>query len=396
MIACVLLPRFELTVAAGGAGALAGRPVALAPEPGREQRVGEVSGAAQALGVHPGVLLGEALARCPGLELVTPDPLGAAAAWEEVVGALEGIGAAVEAPRPGAAYFETGGLRGLHGGADELVIAAARRAIARPARIGAAPVRFCALAAATRSRARRSVIVRGGANAARAYLAALPVGILRGREQTAPLVESLERLGVRTLAELAALGRDAIADRFGAAGVLAHRLACGEDDPLRPRRPAQRVAETLELDECASGPQLERALEQLVDRLLARRERRGRTLGAVTLGARLVGGGTWRRQVVFREALADARRMRLVLGARLEQLPAPALALILVAERFGPPAGAQRALLEEDHELRRARLREAIAQARAAAGADAALRALNVDPDSHVPERRAVLAPFEL
>jgi protein ImuB len=393
MVVCVLLPRFELTVAAGGPGALAGRALALAPEPGREQRVGEVSGAAQALGVHAGMMLGEAIARCPGLELITADPVGAANAWEEVLAALERIGAAVESPDPGVAYFETLGLLGLHGGSDELVIAAARREIGRPARIGAGPTRFCALAAATRARARRAGIVRGDA---RAYLAALPVALLRAREQTAALVEPLERLGVRTLGELAALGRDAIADRFGAPGVLTHRLACGEDDPLLTRRPQQRVAETLELEESASGSQLQRALGMLVDRLLARRERRGRTLGAVTLEAALVGGGTWRRRVVFREALADPRRMRLALSPRLDQLPAPAQALTLVVERFGPPAGDQRALLEEGHELRRARLREAIAQARAAAGADAALRTLPVDPQSRVPERRVVLTPFEL
>ena len=44
----------------------------------------------------------------------------------------------------------------------------------------------------------------------------------------------------------------------------------------------------------------------LIDRLLARRECRGRTLRAVVLCAVLVEqGGTWRDQVVFREALID-------------------------------------------------------------------------------------------
>jgi protein ImuB len=42
------------------------------------------------------------------------------------------------------------------------------------------------------------------------------------------------------------------------------------------------------------------------------------------------------------------------------------------------------------------RLREAIRQVRAAAGPGAALRILAVDPDSRVPERRAVLTPFEV
>ncbi len=43
MIVCVLIPRFELAVAAGGRETLAEGPVALAPEPGREQLIGEVS-----------------------------------------------------------------------------------------------------------------------------------------------------------------------------------------------------------------------------------------------------------------------------------------------------------------------------------------------------------------
>ena len=46
-VVAVLLPRFALAVAAGGREALLGRPAALAPEPGREQLVGEVSPAAE-------------------------------------------------------------------------------------------------------------------------------------------------------------------------------------------------------------------------------------------------------------------------------------------------------------------------------------------------------------
>jgi protein ImuB len=105
-------------------------------------------------------------------------------------------------------------------------------------------------------------------------------------------------------------------------------------------------------------------------------------------------GGTWREQVVFREALADQVRMRLVLVPRLALIPAPAEELRLSVERFGPPASDQRPLLEDSSAARIARLREAIRQTRAAAGPDAALRVLEIDPDSRFPERRAVLAPF--
>jgi protein ImuB len=392
MVVCVHLPRFELIVAAGGAEALAGHALAIAPAPGCEARVGEVSGAAEAFGVARGMVLGEALARCPHLRLVAGDPLGVARAWGRAARALEGIGAALELPRAGLAYFESDGLRGVHGG-DEGVIAAARHALRRPARIGAGHTRFCALAAALEVRSRRAAIV-GGETHARRYLASQPLTLLGYRAETAALVEPLTRLGLLTLGELAALGRDAVADRFGAPGVLARRLARGEDQPLRTRPLEERLAETLELGEANSGPALERVLGVLIDRLLARAERRGRTLRALIVSAQLVEGGTWRERVVLREALSDPRRMRLALAPRLGSLPAPAAALRLEAERFGPPQGAQGALLEGDREARRARLGEAVVQVRAAAGPEAALRAVCVDPGSRVPERRVVFTPF--
>jgi protein ImuB len=395
MIVCVLLPRFPLAVAAGGREALAAGPVALAPEPGREPLIGEVSAAAEAKGVRPGLRLGEALARCPTLRLVPPDPAGVADAWEKVLMRLESIGAAVEPGAPGVAWFASDGLRRLHGGELEGVLAAARRALGLPARIGAAPSRFAALAAAKRARARRPEIVPTAPDALAAYLAAQPVSLLGLRPATAHLPEPLERLGIRTLGRLAQLSGAALADRFGAAGPVARELALGRDAPLRPRRPAERLEEALELPESASGPQLERALGLLIDRLLARRERRARTLRAVVVSAVLVEGGTWRVRLTFREALADPRRMRLALVPRLAELPAPADALRLRVEAFGPPAADQRSLLAAPSAVRAARLREAVRQARAAAGPDAALRIIPVDPDSRVPERRHALAPWD-
>src|SRR5829696_3322408 len=153
MIVCVLVPRFELLSAAGDRELLL-RPAALAPAPGRERAVGEVSGAAEGYGIHPGMRLGEALARCPELVLVTPDADRTESAWDEVLSGLEGIGAAVESERPGEAFFGEEGLRGLWGGRAEDVMARARARTQVPARLGAGPTRFCAYAAASRARSR--------------------------------------------------------------------------------------------------------------------------------------------------------------------------------------------------------------------------------------------------
>jgi protein ImuB len=430
MIVCVHLPRFELALTAGGASALVGRALAVAPPTGSDrskigQRLGEVSGAAEAQGVHRGMALGEALARCPDLELVPADPVGVEEAWESLLGSLESIGAAVEPARPGLAYFDTGPLRALYG-TDAAVIAAAqgadrgvggaRRAMGsaagsavrgsaggssrrpalggldRHARVGAGPTRFCALAAALSVRSRRPLVLDG--DDALRWLGGRPIELLGYRAETEQLLEPLTRLGVRTLGELARLGRPALADRFGSTGVRAHRLASGLDTPLRPRLPEERLQETMSVGDASSGPALERVLGVLVDRLLARGERRGRTLRSVTLSARLLSGGGWRESVVFREPLADRDRISLALTLRLLLLPAPAETLGLAIERFGPPAGEQRELLDEAHAVRLGRLREACAQVRAVAGEDAAMRAVCIDPDSRVPERRVVLTPL--
>ena len=98
--------------------------------------------------------LGEALVRCPGLRLVPPDPEGVRTLWNAALDRLELIGAAVESDRPGVVFFSARGLEGIHGGEVTGVLAAARRALDPGARLGAAPSRFGAYAAAMHARPR--------------------------------------------------------------------------------------------------------------------------------------------------------------------------------------------------------------------------------------------------
>ena len=393
MVVCVLLKRLPLIAALGGARReLMGEPLALAPEPGREQCVGDVSPAAEAFGIVPGTRVGEALARCPDLRLLPADPEATREYWNAVLDRLESLGAAVESDDPGVAFFESRGLERLHGGHLEGVLAAVRRSSPPSVRLGAAPSRFAAYAVAVHARRRSAGIVPQGA--LRAFLAPLPVALLRSRAGLEELPEMLERLGVRTLGELGALPASAMSERFGHPGLLALELAQGLDTPLEPRRPLEPVLERLTLPEAALGPQLERGLELLIARLLARRERRGRSLRKLALSARFVEGGTWRISIPLRRPTADAARIRLALAPRLADLPAPAESLAIEIEAFGPPAHDQHALVEDPGDQRRARLGEAVRHVRRAAGEDALMRVLEVDPDSRLPERRAVLAPF--
>ena len=305
---------------------------------------------------------------------------------------LEGIGAAVESDRAGSAFFGADGLQGIHGGHLEGVLSATRRALGRGVRLGAGPSRFSAYAAARRARPRKTEVIPKGA--VRAWLAPLPVALLRSRPELVVVAETLERLGIRTLGELSELPAPAVAERFGHPGLLALDLARGRDTPLEPRRPVEPVLERLDLPEAVLGQQLERALELLIARVLASPQRRGRSLRSLALSARFVAGGTWRTRMTLRQASADAARIHTALAPKLAELPAPAGSIALEVEAFGPPAHEQGRVVEERDSVRRARLDEAVKQARQAAGEAAAMRTLEVDPDSRLPERRAVLAPW--
>ena len=95
-------------------------------------------------------------------------------------------------PEPGWPTSRADGLSALHGSQEE-TIAAARRALGRPARMGAGPTRFCALAAALAARSRRALVLEGS-EAAR-WLAGRPVGCSAFREETAMLVAPLHASG---------------------------------------------------------------------------------------------------------------------------------------------------------------------------------------------------------
>jgi protein ImuB len=333
--------------------------------------------------------MGEALSRCPELALIPPDPERAESSWEEALRRLEAIGAEVESDRAGEAFFEAAGLVGLWGGIEG-VLKRARDELAGSARFGAGPGRFCAYVAAG-----DGAVVPDGA--AREFLDPVPVSLLCGRlgadAEADDLPNELERLGIDTLGRLAGLPRDAVADRFGRLGLRALRLARGEDEPLRPRSVRESITVELELPEAVSGQQLERALELLISRLLAHGERRGRTLRVLRLSAGLAAGGGWRRQIALRRASADRARLTDALLPHLALLPAPAATLRLEAVALGPETGEQMTLSSPEQERRR-RISEAVRQTRSAAGADAVLRVLEVDPESRVPERREVLMPW--
>jgi nucleotidyltransferase/DNA polymerase involved in DNA repair len=335
--------------------------------------------------------LGEALATCPGLVLVEQDPSAAEQEWEGVLRRLEDAGFAVEASGLGCVLFETRGVERLYGGLEP----ALRRALVAVGagwdpRAGAAERRFTALAAANVARPGQVLVVSD--DRAGEFLAPLPLELLPLGGQTQG---ELRELGVRRLGQLAELPGSAVAERLGPEGRRAWRLARGgRRARVRGRRPPAEIVEALEFPEAVGNElTLRRALSALIERALGRPERAGRFVRKLALTARLVGGGSWRRTLTLREPIAERDRIRVALGPKLAELPAPVLELRIELVELTEDAGRQLELVRPEGAELGARLKEGLRQVRASTGGGAVYSVVEVAPWSRIPEARALFVP---
>jgi protein ImuB len=391
MIACLAIPAFELRAALRKRPSVALHPAALAPPDSAEPLIGSVTAAADQAGVRPGMRMGEALATCPKLILVEPDPASAERDWEEIVRSLEDSGFAVESSVLGTAYFDTRGVERLYGGLES----ALERALAAvgshwDARVGAAGRRFAALAAANVARPGQALIVSD--EHTKEFLAPLPLRLLGLDERRR---EELEALGVKRVGQLARLPGAAVAERLGPDGRSAWGQARGgRRGRIIGRRPPAEIFEVLEFPEAVGNElTLRRALATLVDRALSRRERADRFIRKVALSARLVGGASWRRTLTFRDPAAEPDRLRIALGPKLNDLPAPVLALRLELTELTESRGQQLELVKPDGAELQTKLKEGLRQVKASTGGGAVASVVEVAPWSRIPEARALFVP---
>ncbi|MCZ7536842.1 MAG: DNA polymerase Y family protein [Acidimicrobiia bacterium] len=227
----------------------------------------------------------------------------------------------VEIVRPGLLTFATRGPSRYFGGdraLAEMVHAAVHAAVsavaAAPVRVGVADGRFAAQLAARNARPEASglpaaLVVAPGGSAS--FVAPFPVVVL-GAPATADL---LERLGLPTVGDFAALPPGAVAERFGPEGHRLHCLARGLDDAsLALTEPPPDLVEQIELDPPATRVDTAAfAAKALADRLLARLGERGLVCTRVMVEAETEHGERlarcWRHEGAF-TAAALAERVR--------------------------------------------------------------------------------------
>lgn len=395
-IACIAVPHFALRVAALERPELDGAPLVLGPPPGGRPLVADASAEAAARGIRPGLGLREVAALCPAAVVLPPHPLREAAAAQRVADGLALLAPLVEPDpeRPGLWYVDLVGSDRLLGSpplAAEKLLATVPPLL-RP-RAGLAQGKFAARVAAGTARA--GAVRALSVEETPAFLASSPVAVLPVRPE---MVRRMERLGLRTLGDLAALPPAAVAARFGAEGRRLWDLARGIDpDPVRPPPVPETVVEELEMPVPATSREtLLVGLARLAGRAFARPALQDRHVRQARLRASLEGGGSWEQAATLRlpggrPAVVEA------LGYRLADLllPGPVERLTLELVGIVAPGGRQE-LLPGFRSRRPRELVEAARRLKQRYGSSGLYTVVEVEPWSRIPERRLALIAYDL
>jgi protein ImuB len=199
---------------------------------------------ARSAGARVGMRRREAQGRCPALEVLPSDLPSEAREWEPAVAAVEGFAPGVEVLQPGQLALGARGPSRYFGGDQALAVKVATAvetivtglaggAWAGCCKVGIADGLFAAGMAARQAPAGEPLVVPKGGSGG--FLAPLPVRVLAlpglGGPAWLPgidnLADLLVRLGLKTLGAFAELPLSAVLGRFGAEGLVAHRLASG-------------------------------------------------------------------------------------------------------------------------------------------------------------------------
>ena len=221
-----------------------------------QHRVTHAGAAAREAGAVPGMKRRAARAACPDVLVLEADHEHDSALFELVAAAVDTIVAGVDVLRPGVLLMSARGPARHQGGEEALaerILDAVAELTGWDCAVGIADGPFAALLASPPGR-----IVREGRSAE--YLAPHPIAALRHapvgpgwghrgqpsatrperRLDLAETVDLLQRLGITTLGDLAALPSAAVADRFGPDVATLHLLARGQEPaPPAAHHPTQ-------------------------------------------------------------------------------------------------------------------------------------------------------------
>ena len=314
----------------------------LATQAGGRRVLHAADAAAQAVGLHGGMLVAKAQALVPDLLIRDADPAGDAAALERLALWMAQVYApTVAADPPDGIVLDTTGADHLHGGEGPMLLGMVRRLAAAgiTARGAIADSRGAAHALARYAARPTFIAPPGGTEAA---IAALPVAALRLPPE---IVAELDRLGLGRMGDLLAQPRAPLVQRFGPE--LGHRIdqALGiTGDPIVPIRPPDPIESRQTFAEpIGAAETIAHHIGTLVTRLCEALEARGLGARQLDLICHRVDAQAQSVRVGTALPVRDAGRLTRLLCEKIESLD-PGFGIevmVLAASRTEPLAPRQ-------------------------------------------------------
>ena len=391
-VACVLITHLRAKCALRERPALVEVPAVIVDRAAGTPQVIDVFPAAT--GVAVGMSLEEALSHNADTVVIEANEPVYRRVFRQVLTALQAVSDRVEQAALGVAYVRLDGLETLYGG-EERLVSALRNAIPQylAPRVGVADAKFTAFVAARTGRA--GEITRAPAYVA-AFLAPHPVTLL----PLEPAVhERLQRFGLRTLGDVAAMRVDQLSDQFGADGTRAWQLCHGiDDEPLVPLKHEESVTAHATLPFVSTSLELFLVtLDGLLKNAYAQPQMRGRYAEQATIQCSLFRSPPWERVINFKHGVGCERAAR-ILRNRLEvdYPPAPVEEVTLTLANLTGEAATQMGLLRDVRREKSDRLVEAERQLQARMqGKRSLFRVVDIAPWHPAPELRALQVPID-
>jgi DNA polymerase-4 len=362
---------------------LAGLPMAVGGRSGRSV-VLAATYPARKYGVHSAMPMGRARRLCPNLVVVEPDHAAYREASRAVMEIFRSITPVVEPLSLDEAFLDVSGARRLLGSPAQVATLLRSRVAAEqrlPCSVGVASTKFIAKLASSQAKPDGMLLVPK--RAVLDFLHPLPIGAMWGVGERTE--EVLARLGMRTIADIAATSESTLVNALGpAAGAHLKALASGHDArQVVPDEPDRSIGaeETFDRD-VDDDTVIRRELLRLSERCAARLRKSGQVARTVSIKARYadfttvtrsrtIGQPTDVAKVIYTTAVALLEALRRTGPLRLVGVRAEGLSRVTEAPH-------QLTLAGDDEEWRAAE--EVIDRAAARFGSGALRPAALVEP----------------
>ena len=396
-VICVYINSFPVAVEIREHPELASHPIVMGGFHYERRPVLACSAEAANTGVTPGMPLRQAYHLCPYAVFLPLNETKYIQSFDELLNILDHFSPIVEVSDLGKAFLDGSGLRNLFGPAEELCRRITSEILSNARfqpQIGVAGNRFVSSVAAAMASAGQSRIVKPGGEGA--FLEPLPTRLLPVSDETK---RRLNLLGLRTMGQIASFTLDALAGQFGEEGFRLYSLVHPNEgkinEPSLVPRPRQDILER----EISGEFRLETleallaAMDRPLGKMTATLRSRQQVCGEIRLGLSFDEAGPWRESLFLQSPTDSKGRIMSALKSRLETvcLPAGVTGISLALAQLGSEEAKQESLFDFQKNRKDERLKHAARRLQGRYGCNPLKRVVKTDPESRIPERRAML-----